>query len=145
MELIVFCGLQGAGKSSFYAAHFAQTHVRINLDMLRTRRREAAIFNACLSVGQRVVIDNTNVTRKERQRYLEPGLAAHFRPVAYYFDVPFETCAKRNAERLGRAKVPEKGLRAMQRQLQPPGFDEGFVDVFKIDTAGVAEQVMRTI
>jgi predicted kinase len=25
-ELIIFVGLQGAGKSTYYCAHFAQTH-----------------------------------------------------------------------------------------------------------------------
>ena len=65
MELVVFAGLQGSGKSDFYINRFADTHLRINLDMLRTRRRENSILEASLKVGQRVVIDNTNPTTKD--------------------------------------------------------------------------------
>lgn len=39
MEAVIFIGIQGAGQSSFYKERFFQTHVRSNLDMLRTRRR----------------------------------------------------------------------------------------------------------
>jgi len=38
MEAVIFVGLQAAGKSTFYRERFFDTHVRINLDMLRTRR-----------------------------------------------------------------------------------------------------------
>ena len=40
MELIIFIGLQAAGKSTFYKKNFSDIHIRINLDMLRTRHRE---------------------------------------------------------------------------------------------------------
>ncbi len=145
MELIVFCGLQGAGKSSFYLKHFADTHLRINLDMLRTRRREAAIFDACLSAGQRLVVDNTNVSREERQRYLEPAAEAHFRSIAYFFDVPFDTCAERNRERMGRARIKEAGLHAMRAKLEPPSFDEGFAEIFAVNEDGLAKAILKDV
>lgn len=141
MEMIVFCGLQGAGKSSFYSKHFADTHLRINLDMLRTRRRESAIVDACLSVGQRLVVDNTNISREERQRYLVPGAEAHFRLIAYFFDILFETCAERNLKRTGRARIKEAGLHAMRAKLEPPSFEEGFAEIFTVDEDGIAKAV----
>jgi predicted ABC-type ATPase len=66
MQLILFIGLQGSGKSTFYQRQFADTHVRINLDMLKTRRRERLLFDACLSAKQPAVIDNTNPTPVDR-------------------------------------------------------------------------------
>lgn len=48
MEVIILIGIQGSGKSSFYKARFADTHVRINLDMLKTRHREKLFFDACV-------------------------------------------------------------------------------------------------
>ena len=51
MEAVIFSGLQGAGKSSFYLARFFTTHVRINLDMLKTRRRERMLLDACHQVS----------------------------------------------------------------------------------------------
>ncbi len=37
MEAVVFCGIQGSGKTSFYRERLLATHVRISLDLLRTR------------------------------------------------------------------------------------------------------------
>jgi len=36
MEAVIFTGIQAVGKSTFYKEHFFTTHVRINLDMLKT-------------------------------------------------------------------------------------------------------------
>ena len=40
MEMVLFVGIQATGKSSFYLERFFRTHVRINLDMLKTHHRE---------------------------------------------------------------------------------------------------------
>jgi hypothetical protein len=63
MEAIIFSGLPGSGKSSFYKERFFNTHVRISLDLLKTRYRETRILEACLETDQRFVIDNTNPTK----------------------------------------------------------------------------------
>ncbi|HWE94100.1 MAG TPA: hypothetical protein VG269_09070 [Tepidisphaeraceae bacterium] len=39
MEAVIFCGVQGSGKSTFFRERFFDTHLRLNLDMLRTRHR----------------------------------------------------------------------------------------------------------
>ncbi len=46
MELLLFIGGQASGKSTFYHQRFRDTHLRINLDMLRTRHREAILLKA---------------------------------------------------------------------------------------------------
>ena len=66
MEAIIFVGLQGSGKTSFYKDRFFATHVRISLDLLKTRHREDRILEVCLGTDQRFVIDNTNPTREDR-------------------------------------------------------------------------------
>lgn len=65
MDAVIFIGLQGAGKSTFYQRQFADTHLRINLDMLRTRHRERRLFELCLAIEQPFVIDNTNASQAE--------------------------------------------------------------------------------
>ena len=37
MQVVILIGIQGSGKSTFCRKRFFDTHVRINLDMLRTR------------------------------------------------------------------------------------------------------------
>jgi predicted kinase len=46
MEAVIFVGIQGTGKSTFYKERFFDTHVRINLDMLKTRHREKLLVQA---------------------------------------------------------------------------------------------------
>jgi predicted kinase len=40
MQAVIFIGIQGSGKTSYYAAHFLKTHMRLSLDMLKTRNKE---------------------------------------------------------------------------------------------------------
>ncbi len=35
MQIMIFVGIQASGKSTFYHQYFANTHLRINLDMLK--------------------------------------------------------------------------------------------------------------
>ena len=70
MEAVIFTGLQGSGKSSFYKERFFSTHVRISLDLLRTRHRENRLLALCLETQQRFVIDNTNPARADRAKYI---------------------------------------------------------------------------
>ena len=46
MEGVIFVGIQASGKSTFYRERFFDTHLRINLDMLKTRNREQILLRA---------------------------------------------------------------------------------------------------
>ena len=41
MEAVVLCGVQGSGKTTLFRDRFLATHVRVSMDLLRTRAREA--------------------------------------------------------------------------------------------------------
>ena len=99
MQLIIFVGLQGSGKSTLFARQFADTHIRLNMDMLVTRHREELLFDACLVAKQPTVIDNTNATSEERGRYITPAKAHRFTVIGYYFQSRLEDCKKRNESR----------------------------------------------
>lgn len=125
-ELVVFCGIQATGKSSFYVERFLHTHVRISLDVVRTRHRERTIFEACLACGQSVVVDNTNATPQERARYVGPGLRAGFTAVGYYFSSRLAEALERNAGRSGAQRVPDRGVMGTAGRLVIPRMAEGF-------------------
>ena len=110
MEAVVFVGIQASGKTSFYLARFFRTHLRISLDLLRTRHREALLLRACLEAKQPFVVDNTNPTAAERARYLLPAKEARFQTVGYYFPPALETCLERNAARPAPERVPPRGV-----------------------------------
>ncbi len=126
MQAIVFSGIQATGKSSFYRERFFHTHVRINLDMLRTRHRERVLLRACLEALQPFVVDNTNLTREERAVYIAAARAAGFAVAGYYFQSKVDDALRRNAARPAAERIPERGVRGSFAQLQVPGRDEGF-------------------
>ena len=126
MELILLTGLQACGKSTFCKQKFADSHIRLNLDMLRTRRREQILFSACLEAKQPVVIDNTNPTFDDRARYITPAKGAGFRVVGYYFESKIEDCKRRNAQRPPKQIVRVQGLLGTYGRLVRPRLSEGF-------------------
>lgn len=135
MEAIIFIGIQGSGKSTFYRQQWADTHLRLNLDMLRTRHREAILFQACLNAKQSFVVDNTNPTRAERAKYINAARAAGFRIIGYYFSAKLKDALARNAQRIGKQCVPEKGVRATHQRLELPRYDEGFDALYYVRIA----------
>lgn len=124
MEAVIFIGLQASGKSSFYKERFFSTHVRISLDLLRTRYREQKFMAACLETQQRFVIDNTNPTREERARYINAAKAARYSIVGYYFRSKVEECLTRNGQRS--LRVPDVGILSTAKKLELPCLTEGF-------------------
>lgn len=130
MELVLLIGIQASGKSSFYKKRFVDTHVRINLDMLRTRNRERIIFQACLQAKQPTVVDNTNPTKKDRARYIIPAKEAGFKVTGYYFPSRVEDSIKRNERRTGRQVIPTEGIAATHNRMELPSFQEGFDEIY---------------
>lgn len=126
METIVFIGVQATGKSTFYKQRFFRTHVRVNLDMLRTRHRERRLIAACLETRQPFVVDNTNPEPADRARYIDPARRAGFRIVGYYFQSALADALRRNAARAPQERIPEVGIRGTHARLVLPSVGEGF-------------------
>lgn len=133
MEAIIFVGLQGSGKTTFFKERFFDTHIRINLDMLRTRHREKLLFNACLEGKAKLVVDNTNTLIFERERYITSARNAQFKIVGYFFVPDVEGCLERNALRTAECAVPEKAILGTKKNFQYPGFSEGFDELYHVE------------
>ena len=135
MEAVLFVGLQASGKSSFYRERFFRTHVRINLDMLKTRHREKRFLDVCLETGQRFVIDNTNPSVAEREPYILAAKAAGFRVACYFFESKIEDCKRRNAARQEDERIPLPGLLGTRSRLEIPKRSEGFDEMWFVRIA----------
>lgn len=133
MEAVIFVGVQGSGKSTFYRERFFDTHVRINLDMLKTRHREQLLFDACLAAKQSFVVDNTNPLPADRARYVNSARAAGFRVVAYFFATPLGEALRRNNLRKLKQKVPAVAVAGTFKKLQPPTPQEGFDEIHSVE------------
>ena len=132
MEGVIFTGIQGSGKSSFFKERFFSTHVRISLDLLKTRFREQAFLDACLRSEQRFVIDNTNPTREERQRYITAVKANRYEVIGLYFQSKVADCLRRNSERAESDRVPDVAILSTAKKLELPRWDEGFDRLFYV-------------
>lgn len=132
MEAVMLIGIQASGKTTFYRERFFDTHLRLSLDMLRTRRRERLLLEACLRAEQRFVVDNTNPTAAERARYVAPARAAGFRVVGYFFEPDPRGAAARNAQRAEGVRVPPAGLFGTLKRLQRPEPAEGFDELYRV-------------
>lgn len=122
----MFIGIPASGKSTFYRERFFKTHIRINLDMLRTRNRENILIDACIRAKQPFVIDNTNPSAKDRAKYIEMLKNSGFKVTGYYFKSSFEDAVSRNNLREGTEKIPLIGLRSIHSRLELPSYEEGF-------------------
>ncbi len=131
MHAVIFIGIQGSGKTTFYRERFFDTHVRISLDVLRTRHREAVLLQACILAQQPFVVDNTNVLAAERAVYIEAAKRAGFRVTGYYFATSVRAAIARNQQREGKQAIPVKGLLGTYKRLQPPRREEGFDELFE--------------
>jgi predicted kinase len=135
MEAIVLCGLQGAGKTTLYRERWRATHVRISMDEVGTRAREAALLEQCLADGRPFVVDNTNPTPAERRRYITPAREAGFRVVGYLVDADASEALARNAGREGRARIPDRGVAGTARRFLRPAPQEGFDELWHATAA----------
>jgi predicted kinase len=129
VEAILFIGVQGCGKTTFYKERFFDTHVRVSRDMVKTKARERALVAACLAAKQPFVLDNTNALASQRAEVIEPARAAGFRVVAVYFRCGVREALWRNRRRPQGSVVPVPAVIATFKKLQPPAWSEGFDEI----------------
>jgi len=138
LEVVVFIGLQAAGKSTFYAQRFSQTHVLVSKDRLRNNRRperrQQRLITEALEASRSVVVDNTNPSRLDRASIIATARSfdAHIR--GYFFASPLAECLVRNAFRPSSTRVPDVGLFSTVKKLAPPSFSEGFDELWTVQT-----------
>jgi predicted kinase len=132
VEAVILVGIQGAGKSTFYNERFLGTHARINLDELKTRRREQKAFAEYLQEKRSFVVDNTNVRAADRARYIAAAREAGYRVVGYFLKTSLKDAIRRNGLRAGKAKVPVPAIAGALKRLEPMRVDEGFDQIFRV-------------
>ncbi|MCO5608994.1 hypothetical protein L7F22_063214 [Adiantum nelumboides] len=125
VRLIILCGLQGSGKSSF--SRFMKDELGftiISQDDMGTKSSCEAALAFAMRKDERVVVDKCNSTVESRKLLLEIA----FRPknaLCIHFDYPVDLCIQRADVRVdhptipkGRASIP---IRSMAKSLVVPG------------------------
>jgi len=129
-ELVILIGLPGAGKTTFYRARLAATHVHVSKDLMRNRRdrqqRQLALIDEALAAGRSVVVDNINGTVADRAALIEAARRRGAAVVGYAIATDIAECSRRNRGRVGGERVPEVAIRAAAKRFQRPNLGEGF-------------------
>jgi predicted kinase len=133
LELIIFVGLQAAGKSTYYQAHLAATHVHVSKDLMKNARNRGVtqerMIEVALAAGRSVAVDNTNPTPDVRAPLIAQGKRHGARVVAYLFESTVKDAVTRNRRREGKARVPDVAIFVTAKKLVPPSLAEGFEEV----------------
>jgi predicted kinase len=132
-EAVLLIGIQGAGKSTFCRQRFFDSHVRLNLDMLRTRARERRLLEACVAARMSFVVDNTSPLPEDRARYIAVARPAGFRIVGFHLQALPGEAISRVAARA--RQVPPAVVVQTSRRLVPPSFEEGFDVLYEVMVA----------
>jgi predicted kinase len=132
-ELVLFVGLPASGKSTYYYAHLAGTHVHVSRDLMPAARnrdaRQLAEIEKALGAGKSVVVDNTNPSPQVRAPLIAVGRRHGARVIAVYFPTEVRVAIMRNRGREGAARVPNVAIFTTQKKLVPPSMEEGFDEV----------------
>ncbi|GAA6011052.1 hypothetical protein JCM11491_005920 [Sporobolomyces phaffii] len=145
VEVVIFVGSPGAGKTSFYKKHFhPKGYVHINQDTLRTRDACVKLLRASLSCNppKSCVIDNTSPAAATREVYLSI-LRSEFPTVkarCFVFTASRELCMHNSVYRasyeptdLGNGKarelLPVIAFDSYAAKFQEPKVKEGFEEI----------------
>ena len=131
-KMIIFIGLQGSGKSSFYHTCFEDLD-HVNLDTLHTRNKENILLQDCINNGRSFVVDNTNPTAEGREKYILLAKDNGYKVIGYYFTSKISDCLERNNKREGKAQVPDKAILATHKKLELPSYKEGFDELYHVE------------
>jgi len=133
---VILCGIQGAGKSTFFYYFLSGGYARVNLDTLRTRGKEQRLLDELIAARRSLAVDNTNPTKADRLRYIPSLKAAGYRIIGCYFEPDKTFSLAHNAIREGRDRVPDIAIHATAAKLEPLEYGEGFDEIYSIINDG---------
>ena len=153
--LYILCGPPGCGKSTYYRNSSELAHcVYVSRDEVRFSivkeeedyfSHEKEVFRKFVSLlitamrdGYDVVADATHLNEFSRRKLTQAidMYTTDYKIIYVVFNVNADTCVARNANRTGRANVPENIIRNMCRDFRAPTLDE---DERAIDIMEVVE------
>lgn len=143
-NLWLLVGIPGSGKSTWVREQLDSEYKHwISRDVIRFGMvqegeeyfsKEKQVFNLFVRAVQAdidsdfitdIYVDATHLNEASREKLL--GRLKNLDKVninAVLFNIPLEICLERNAQRTGRACVPETAIRNMHKNLTDPAYDK---------------------
>ncbi|XP_064116042.1 uncharacterized protein F21D5.5-like isoform X1 [Macrobrachium nipponense] len=138
LEVIVFVGYPGSGKSFLASTHFAAAgYVQANRDTVGSWQKCISIMEKSLQEGKNVVIDNTNPDVESRQRYILAAKKLKVPVRCFVFNVSKDHCRHNNKYRTfsgaNHESISDMVYNMYKSKYVEPTLKEGFDDIVKVN------------
>ena len=122
-ECVLMVGVALSGKTTYVKSNF--DHERIALSYFdNDRKKELEYIGKCLSKGQNVVIDDTNLTEAIRKQHIDLARKHNAKVRGVFMNTSTQMLEKRQKSR--RDPFPLSAIYRQIRQLERPVAEEGF-------------------
>ncbi|KAI9766288.1 MAG: hypothetical protein M1835_007218 [Candelina submexicana] len=143
LDVVLFCGSPGAGKSTFYWTFMQPLgYERVNQDLLKTRDKCLQLAAKYISEGRPVAIDNTNADPDTRAKWVQLANKCGVPIRCIYFTASTSLCEHNDTVRAlngnlvnpeQRTLLPAVAFSSFVARFQKPTLKEGFEDITEID------------
>lgn len=134
MELYVFCGNAGSGKSTL-SKKLAKEHnaIRISFDENGFLQHKELIYPTIelLQDKKNVVVDALFVRKTSRKMILDSVKNIDCKRILIFMNTSLEECIHRNTQRPN--PLPEFMVRDIYNSIEPPTFDEGWDEIIVVN------------
>jgi len=156
LDIVLFCGSPGAGKSSFYWKHIQPLgYERVNQDILKTREKCLKSASAFIEEGKSVVVDNTNADLETRSCWIALAKKLEVPIRCVLFTASSKVCEHNDIVRAlnngtvmnpeKRTMLPKVAFTGFLSRYREPKLEEGFQDITKVDFRFEGDEEQRTV
>lgn len=147
-KMYVVIGIPGCGKSTYIQNHIKENEIIVSRDKIRFNMlkdnddyfsKESEVYDkfieqidAAITAQKDVWVDQTSLNRKARNKLFSRLNKKPDEIIGIYFNIPITIALQRNAQRSGRALVPEDAIHNMLIALEKPTKKEGFTEILEV-------------